>query len=379
MIPRLIKREWAMSPPDDDAQQDALTIITACKMSEHNGRDLLVSYSSGHIYRFDIYDEPGVLQANLENVRFSSEQEGRSRSPEEGAASGSRKEKAVEDDNTDLERGQTDSQRAGDVVEMTDQDTNESGGFDSDDDDSNAIDDDDEDDAEDDDAEDDDADENDDDNDDDDEGSVSDEDLMQLLSEDSQQHLGFSPTHNVPTVYPRSVYKGQCNKETVKDVGFAGGTDAYVISGSDDGNWFRWDKHTTSIRGIWHGDPSVVNVMAMHPILPVFAISGIDDSIKIFAPITVTPFPPIEQDSASEDGGKKRKHAQADALQSIRAFKVADRLADKEVICRRNEQHLGRDLVTPAANILWRLHPRLLGLELDEDAERQIEGDCIVM
>lgn len=57
-------------------------IITACKMSEHNGRDLLVSYCSGHIYRFDIYDEPGVLKANLENVRFSLDSHSRYQSPQ---------------------------------------------------------------------------------------------------------------------------------------------------------------------------------------------------------------------------------------------------------------------------------------------------------
>ncbi len=111
MIPRLLKRDWGMSS-HNDANQDALTMcvrsfgvpsggfdapwvqddgrtalvndapqpsnrrllvnnrssITACKLSEHNGRDLLVSYSSGHIYRFDIYDEPGVLHANHDNV-----------------------------------------------------------------------------------------------------------------------------------------------------------------------------------------------------------------------------------------------------------------------------------------------------------------------
>ncbi|SPO24125.1 uncharacterized protein UTRI_03393 [Ustilago trichophora] len=447
MIPRLIKREWGMST---EAQHDALTMcvrsfgvppggfeapwaeddghtalsnqdppssrrqllmgnrnsITACKLSEHNGRDLLVSYSSGHIYRFDIYDEPGVLQANLDNVRFSSDTDERSQSPEGEAAATEATDNSKVGDNKDIEMGdvknrggQEENEDESIFVTGSDADdagtageTDDRGNVDVEDsehggsrDDGNEEDEDEEQETlDEDDDEDEDASDDDDDDDDDNAGNRSEEELMHLLQQETRSRSTSTAEPVVPTVYPRSAYKGHCNKETVKDVAFAGGDDEYVISGSDDGNWFMWDKLTSEIKGIWHGDSSVVNVMAMHPDLPVFAISGIDDTIKIFAPISVTPFPPPAADK--DDGAEasstecRRRRPRTGRDDTIRAHKLTDRLPDKDDICQRNERQLQRDsLVTPAASILWRLHPRLLGIDVDDDPDRQAEGDCIVM
>lgn len=89
----------------------------------------------------------------------------------------------------------------------------------------------------------------------------------------------------VPIVLPRRRYAGTCNIETVKDVNFLGPNDEYVVSGSDDGNWFTWDKNTGDLINILEGDGSIVNVIEGHPHLPVVATSGIDSSIKLFAPV----------------------------------------------------------------------------------------------
>lgn len=67
-------------------------------------------------------------------------------------------------------------------------------------------------------------------------------------------------------------------------VNFLGSNDEYVASGSDDGLFFLWDKSTAEIKGIWEGDESVVNCIESHPSLPVVAVSGIDDTVKLFAP-----------------------------------------------------------------------------------------------
>lgn len=48
---------------------------------------------------------------------------------------------------------------------------------------------------------------------------------------------------------------------------------------------WQWDKETSEIKGIFQGDGQVVNVLQGHPYLPIFAISGIDDTAKIFAPV----------------------------------------------------------------------------------------------
>lgn len=71
---------------------------------------------------------------------------------------------------------------------------------------------------------------------------------------------------------------------TVKDVNFLGPNDEYVTSGSDDGNFFIWRKATGKLHGILEGDGSVVNVIEPHPRLPLIAVSGIDTTVKLFAP-----------------------------------------------------------------------------------------------
>lgn len=62
---------------------------------------------------------------------------------------------------------------------------------------------------------------------------------------------------------------------------FLGPSDELVVSGSDDGNFFVWDKSTTDLNGIYEGDGSVVNVIEGHPSLPLLAVSGIDTTVKV--------------------------------------------------------------------------------------------------
>jgi DDB1- and CUL4-associated factor 6 len=80
------------------------------------------------------------------------------------------------------------------------------------------------------------------------------------------------------------VYKGHCNVKTVKDVNFFGLNDEYVVSGSDSGHLFIWDRKSTQLVNILEGDGEVVNVITGHPYEPMIAASGIDSTIKIFSP-----------------------------------------------------------------------------------------------
>ncbi|KAJ3086745.1 hypothetical protein HK102_012598 [Quaeritorhiza haematococci] len=83
----------------------------------------------------------------------------------------------------------------------------------------------------------------------------------------------------------KGVFKGHCNKQTTKDVTFLGPRDAYVCSGSDDGNIFIWCKRTSKLVQILKADEHVVNVVAQHPHAPVIAASGIDTTVKVFEPV----------------------------------------------------------------------------------------------
>jgi len=87
-------------------------------------------------------------------------------------------------------------------------------------------------------------------------------------------------------------YQGHRNSATVKGVNFYGPNSEFVISGSDCGNIFIWDKETRGIVKLMPGDDNgVVNVLEPHPSLPVLATSGLDDEVKIWLPTQVTAGP----------------------------------------------------------------------------------------
>jgi len=78
-------------------------------------------------------------------------------------------------------------------------------------------------------------------------------------------------------------FKGHCNARTIKDVNFYGANSEYIVSGSDDGNFFIWDKETTDLLFVGKSDSEVVNCIQGHPYDPVMAISGVDSTIKIWS------------------------------------------------------------------------------------------------
>ncbi|KAL8942590.1 MAG: hypothetical protein Q9216_001572 [Gyalolechia sp. 2 TL-2023] len=89
---------------------------------------------------------------------------------------------------------------------------------------------------------------------------------------------------DVPYSSHTRAYAGHCNVRTVKDANFFGLNDEYVVSGSDSGHLFIWDKKTSEIVNILQGDGEIVNVVQGHPYEPILAVSGIDSTIKIFSP-----------------------------------------------------------------------------------------------
>jgi nuclear receptor interaction protein len=66
---------------------------------------------------------------------------------------------------------------------------------------------------------------------------------------------------HVPCAPHTRVYTGHCNVRTVKDVNFFGQNDEYVVSGSDCGHLFIWDRKTAQLVNILEGDGEVVNVV----------------------------------------------------------------------------------------------------------------------
>lgn len=70
----------------------------------------------------------------------------------------------------------------------------------------------------------------------------------------------------------------------IKEATFWG--DDYIMSGSDCGHIFFWDRKTAELAMVLQGDQRVVNCLQPHPTLPYLATSGIDYDIKIWSPIS---------------------------------------------------------------------------------------------
>ena len=72
----------------------------------------------------------------------------------------------------------------------------------------------------------------------------------------------------------KSSWAGHRNYRTVKGVSFAGSSDEYIVSGSDDGHIYIWSRDGL-LRQWLEGDNRVVNCIEPHPQLPlVMATSG---------------------------------------------------------------------------------------------------------
>ncbi|XP_043272635.1 DDB1- and CUL4-associated factor 6-like isoform X3 [Venturia canescens] len=80
-------------------------------------------------------------------------------------------------------------------------------------------------------------------------------------------------------------YMGHRNARTmIKEANFWG--DDYVMSGSDCGHVFVWERDTAKLCMLLEADQHVVNCLQPHPFLPMLATSGIDYDVKLWAPIS---------------------------------------------------------------------------------------------
>ncbi|CAH1173594.1 unnamed protein product [Phaedon cochleariae] len=80
-------------------------------------------------------------------------------------------------------------------------------------------------------------------------------------------------------------YQGHRNSATIKGVNFFGPKSEYIVSGSDCGNVYFWDKNTEAIvQWMLADDNGVVNVLEPHPQLPFICTSGLDWDVKVWVP-----------------------------------------------------------------------------------------------
>nr|CAD7257779.1 unnamed protein product [Timema shepardi] len=97
---------------------------------------------------------------------------------------------------------------------------------------------------------------------------------------------------NQPAV--KQKYLGHRNARTmIKEASFWG--QDYVLSGSDCGHVFAWDRHSGALVMLLEADHHVVNCLQPHPFLPILATSGIDYDVKLWAPLQDEPCFDLQQ------------------------------------------------------------------------------------
>ncbi|XP_043242892.1 DDB1- and CUL4-associated factor 6-like [Amphibalanus amphitrite] len=98
---------------------------------------------------------------------------------------------------------------------------------------------------------------------------------------------------------PRVVgrYTGHRNARTmIKEANFWGSD--HVLSGSDCGHVFIWNRHTGRLVAVLEADRHVVNCVQPHPLDPLLATSGIDYDVKLWAPLA--PHSTLDEQRAQE-------------------------------------------------------------------------------
>lgn len=97
----------------------------------------------------------------------------------------------------------------------------------------------------------------------------------------------------------------------------------YVVSGSDDGHIFVWDRGTGELANLLRSSDSGVSCVAPHPHLPMLASCGHDPIVRLWSPevcLPSCPHPPLHVNAWLQQTDKQLSlNAAASAFTSISA------------------------------------------------------------
>ena len=78
--------------------------------------------------------------------------------------------------------------------------------------------------------------------------------------------------------------------DTIKGVNFFGPRSEYIVSGSDCGHVFLWEKSTEKVVQLLKGDEvGAVNCLEPNPRCMTLATSGLENSVKVWSPCAKEP------------------------------------------------------------------------------------------
>uniref|UniRef100_A0A182P8N9 WD and tetratricopeptide repeats protein 1 n=1 Tax=Anopheles epiroticus TaxID=199890 RepID=A0A182P8N9_9DIPT len=120
-------------------------------------------------------------------------------------------------------------------------------------------------------------------------------------------------------------YIGHCNTKTdIKEANYFGDSN-YIVAGSDDGNFFIWDRHSGIIHSVFQADELIVNCVQPHPYMCLLATSGIDHEVRLWSPQSPEK-PPVRRTTVVDNiVHDNQTHMQIDPFDSI---------APDQAICR---------------------------------------------
>ncbi|KAM5540516.1 hypothetical protein V8D89_005974 [Ganoderma adspersum] len=323
---RLFAEEWGQPPDSSEVttcvrrfgrngrgahERTGREHITGSRMASSNGHEVLLSYSADGIYLYSTKDDPGTTNMAIGESSLVSPNKEQSPAPSRGRPHSPKPESTQDQFDCDISmEDQLDrilseamsSPSVGEEARLLGNETVDE------EDPEAALD-------------------------------VEDEDIVDEDERPIENH-GDERYSSIPTILPRARFGGICNVETIKDVSFLGPRDEFVVSGSDDGNWFMWEKDTGKLHDILEGDGSVVNVIEGHPYLPLVAVSGIDHTVKLFAP---TPGPSRfsrleKSDSILRRNADATRPRRSELSQLLLYYRLARRMAgeggaDSDVEC----------------------------------------------
>lgn len=157
-------------------------------------------------------------------------------------------------------------------------------------------------------------------------------------SEDEMEYRTRGVERSTLRLVPVSSFKGHRNTRTmIKQANFWGSS--FILSGSDCGRIFVWDRKTLEPVVLLVGDRRVVNCVQPHPFDPVLATSGIDHNIKIWSPGSNAESANTPVAGSTETGEAIRREEAADMRPEVHE----ERIEGEEESIEREEEMTGSD------------------------------------
>ncbi|KRZ18209.1 DDB1- and CUL4-associated factor 8 [Trichinella zimbabwensis] len=111
-------------------------------------------------------------------------------------------------------------------------------------------------------------------------------DGLELLASYSGLSAHLFDTSHSDYASPIKSYFGYRNFQTVKGINFYGPSSEFIMSGSDCGHIFFWDKNSEKLVNVLLGEErGVVNALVSHPHCSVLATGGLEPVVKLWAPV----------------------------------------------------------------------------------------------